>query len=144
MFVLPTTACASCRTLRDRPTGWFDIRPCRESLLQDCLVWAQGLWPDLDPYHFHLTPPGFLEFDGITLFTEQTIYVSSDILDIRDAIATMMVGELPFSVLLLSIPSLYILSADLLPSDRTYYLLQPVIGSLAAYMNGVFSLDNVT
>ena len=100
MASISEISCASCVSLLDRPVGFWDAPQWRQQVLRELYVWALNRWAPLNGYTLHLANPGQMSLAGMTVHETRSVHVSADILDIRDAIATLMVSALMLCLLL--------------------------------------------
>ena len=57
-------------------------------------MWALNRWSPLNGYTLQFGNPGQLSLAGLTVHPARMVHLSVDLLDIRDAIATLMVSAM--------------------------------------------------
>ena len=57
-------------------------------------MWSLNKWNPLNGYTLQFADPGQMSLAGLTVHPARSVHVSADILDIRDAIATLMVSAM--------------------------------------------------
>ena len=92
MASISEVSCASCVSLLDRPVGFWDAPQWRQQVIRELYVWSLNRWSQLNGYTLQLASPGQMSLAGLTVHETRSVHVSADILDIRDAIATLMVS----------------------------------------------------
>ena len=93
MATVAEVSCASCVSLLDRPAGFWDSPQWRQQAIRELYVWALNRWAPLNGYTLQFGNPGQLSLAGLTVHAVRVVHLSVDVLDIRDAIATLMVSE---------------------------------------------------
>ena len=100
MASISEISCASCVSLLDRPVGFWDAPQWRQQVLRELYVWSLNRWSPLNGYTLQLANPGQMSLAGMTVHETRSVHVSADILDIRDAIATLMVSAMLLCLIL--------------------------------------------
>ena len=136
MASISEVSCASCVSLLDRPVGFWDAPQWRQQVIRELYVWSLNRWSQLNGYTLQLASPGQMSLAGLTVHETRSVHVSADILDIRDAIATLMVSVIALCLVLYEFVY-YGVCYPTVTTLRNFVIFLPKMMVLTGYILGI-------